>query len=658
MKRTTVAVAALSLLLAPLAPPATADPAPAPPPFQSERSPAERAVHSDPNAPREVMVLLKDQPAAPSPGREGLDAVQRVLSRWEGTEGFTLRRQFGTLIHGFSATLPKSRIRELAADPDVESVETLKIYTTSMQTAGDLTQSVAVRNDMGVDGSGIVVSVIDTGIDPTHQDMRLDDGVTKKLTPQGELATDKIPYGWNYADGNSNFVDTAGSMHGMHVAGIVAANGGPEADAITNGRINGIAPNAQLLAMKVFSNDPAQRGAKEDDIIAAIEDSVKLGADVINMSLGSANGTNESSVGQGRAIAAAQAAGVQVIVAAGNEGLNGSPGGNEIDYSEMLDDGTMGSPASTTEALAIASVDNTHVLASLARLTGAGGTVELPYKLQRGDLDLQEHDIVFAGLGRPEEFPANTRGSYALIERGDLSFAEKFTNAVEAGAIGVIVFNHETGGEAFAGMSGLEEFTIPAALMFRSVGLQLRDAIQAAGGTARITLTKDSTALHVSDSPRVSSFTSWGATPELDFKPQLAGVGGDVYSTLNDNRYSTDSGTSMAAPHVAGAFALALTKYRERYPDLTAVERNSLLRTAMANTAKILEHTPGQPYAPRQIGAGLVQTQDAITTQVFATVEGEPHIALRQIDGPRTFTITLTNRGDRDHTFTTGSTCV
>lgn len=76
----------------------------------------------------------------------------------------------------------------------------------------------------------------------------------------------------------------------------------------------------------------------------------------------------------------------------------------------------------------------------------------------------------------------------------------------------------------------------------------------------------------------------------------------------------------------------------------------------MANTAKILEHTPGQPYTPRQIGAGLIQTQDAITTQVFATVDGEPHIALRQIDGPRTFTIT--NRGDRDHTSTTGNTCV
>ena len=124
-----------------------------------------------------------------------MTAAQRVLSRWEGSEGFKLRRQFGHLVGGFSATVPASRIRELAADPDVASVQKLKTYQPSMQTAGQLTRSVAARTNLGVDGAGTVISIIDTGIDPTHQDMRLDDGAARKLTPQGEHATEKVPYG-------------------------------------------------------------------------------------------------------------------------------------------------------------------------------------------------------------------------------------------------------------------------------------------------------------------------------------------------------------------------------------------------------------------------------------------------------------------------------
>lgn len=650
MRKALVATAALSLLLTLATPPAVAEDTPPPPRFHSETPIETRSGLGSPDDAQSVIVLLK-QPATS-------DAVARVLSRWETTEGFHVRRRFGELVGGFSATLPRKQLRALAADPDVETVQQLKTYQTSMQTAAQLTQSIAARIDLDVDGAGIVVSVIDTGIDPTHQDMRLDEGVARKLTPQGEQATEKVPYGWNYADENSNFTDSTPSMHGMHVAGIVAANGGADADVATNGRINGIAPNAQLLAMKVFSNDPGQRGAKEDDIIAAIEDSVKHGADIINMSLGAANGTNESSIGQGRAIAAAQAAGVQVIVAAGNDGLNGSPGGTDVDYSDMLDDGTMGNPASATEALAVASVDNSHSLVSLARVSAGNDTLELPYKLQIGRLDGQEHGIVDAGLGRPEDFPANTSGNHVLIERGELSFADKFSNAVAAGATGVIIRNNAAGGDTFTGMSGLEEFTIPGAFMFHSAGQQLSQAITANGGIARITLTDQTRLVETSPALRSSNFTSWGATPELDFKPQLAGIGGNVRSTINGNAYREESGTSMASPHVAGAFALALNRYRERYPELSAPQLNQLVRTAFSNTAKVLEHSPGQPYAPRQIGAGLIQTKDAIDTQVFATVAELPTVALRQVDGPRTFTVTLTNKAQQDRTFTVGGSCV
>lgn len=119
--------------------------------------------------------------------------------------------------------------------------------------------------------------------------------------------------------------DTTSSQHGMHVAGIVGANGSvDDKPAWDSKRIDGAAPNAQLLAMKVFSND-GSGSAYDSDIIAAIEDSVKMGADVINMSLGSANGLNNASDGTYRAMAKAREAGVLTVVSAGNEGLNFSP---------------------------------------------------------------------------------------------------------------------------------------------------------------------------------------------------------------------------------------------------------------------------------------------------------------------------------------------
>ncbi|WP_185744397.1 S8 family serine peptidase, partial [Arachnia propionica] len=492
MRRTLVAVTAISLFLAPFASPARAeDPPPASPPPAAQPIPNSTDTENSGET-QTVMVLLKEQPDSPDPALTGLVAVERVLTRWQDVEGFKVRRKFAHLVTGFSATLPGHQVQALRSDPDVASVQRMKEYQPFMQTAAQMTQSLSARTNLGVDGAGTVISIIDSGIDPTHQDMRLDDGVEKKLAPEGDLATDKIPYGWNYADENSNFVDTGSNMHGMHVAGIAAANGGPDADATTNGRINGIAPNAQLLAMKVFSNDPANsRRAMDDDVIAAIEDSVKLGADVINMSLGISNGTNQDSIGLGRAVALAHQAGVQVVVAAGNEALNGSLTSNNVDQTDMLDDGTLGTPASAPHALAVASVDNSQMLATTLTVVSGGTSLELPYRLQAGEVDDQTHGIVFAGHGSPRDFPDNAQGNYVLIEFGALPPEELFKNATRAGATGVLVFSNAGIGEQFVGLSGLETITIPSASLLHSSGEQIRQAIEAGGGIAQITLSKE-----------------------------------------------------------------------------------------------------------------------------------------------------------------------
>ncbi|WP_233558309.1 S8 family serine peptidase [Tessaracoccus sp. OH4464_COT-324] len=469
-----------------------------------------------------ALVMLKEQPDGLGDEDAGLAAVERVVARWQSREGFQVRRKFGALVKGFSATMPPALMAELQFDPDVASVRKLQTFYPALTNAARLSEaSQETRQRLGVDGRGLVVAVIDSGVNPQHEDMRLDSDVTPRLARDTSIpgTTDKVPFGWNYSDQNAFFTETKNASHGMHVAGIVAANGAEGPASPIGDRVDGIAPNAQILAMKVFTNDSNSPSGLEDDIIAAIEDSVKHGADIINLSLGAPNGVQQVSVGEGRAVANAQKAGVQVVAAAGNEGLNGSRTRDEQDITGMLDDGTLGTPAITGEALAVASINN--------------------------------------------------------------SSSDKLTP---------------------------------------------------------------------------SYFTSWGTGSALQFKPEIAGIGGGVKSTYN-NGYGTEWGTSMASPNVAGAFALGLQAYQQRFPDLSKAERNKLLRIAMSNTAKA-PSVAGVLAPPRQVGAGLVQTESAINTKVFATVADSPNVALGEVRGNRTIAVNLTNKGTKPYSFTPGATCV
>ena len=96
----------------------------------------------------------------------------------------------------------------------------------------------------------------------------------------GKYYTDKVPFGFSYVDEDD--INNRQVTHGLHVSGIVAANGDEE-----NGGMTGVAPDAQLFAMQVFGSTGS---GFNDDIIRAVEDSVKLGADILNLSLGGTAG--------------------------------------------------------------------------------------------------------------------------------------------------------------------------------------------------------------------------------------------------------------------------------------------------------------------------------------------------------------------------------
>ncbi|WP_308663122.1 S8 family serine peptidase [uncultured Actinobaculum sp.] len=612
----------------------------------------------DDNTPVNVIVTLKNQPGTPSSTTEDSNVAEQntLLAKWKDQYGLQIDRQFGYLFNGFSATMPAGKMVGLGLEPEVLSVKRERVYY-PVDNGESQPAEHAARDEMGAseayrvagaDGTGTVIAIIDSGIDPSHRDLRLDDFSKAKIQNVSKSGpfTEKVPNGFNYADQSYEIKDTGDSQHGQHVAGISAANGLNEGETFEEtGRIEGVAPNAQLLAMKVFSNGGGG-GASDGDIIAAIEDSVKLGADVMNLSLGSANGHYETSTGTAVAVQKAREAGVYVVMAAGNDGLNYSPGGGIDDVLGMIDDGTVGSPSTTDSALSVASINNKVSTQQAAFVNTDGEEASIPWSQQTGTADGKDYPVVSAGKGNPEGFVGDAQdltGKIVLIERGGITFGEKFTNAEERGAAGILVYDNASEG-SFLGMAGLEEITVQGGSIRRADATKIIADIEA-GKTVKMRLTNGTESIPNEGAGEPSSFSSWGATSTLDFKPQISGIGGQVYSLQNDNKYTTMDGTSMASPNVTGTVAVLQDYYKDKFPGKSATETNDLLEQALANTAEIPTNAKGVPFAPRQVGAGLARVDLAAKTDVTATVEGSPWVALRQIGGPVSFKVTLTNHG-------------
>ncbi|MGV9186530.1 S8 family serine peptidase [Arcanobacterium canis] len=606
-----------------------------------------------------VTVMLKEQPGRPSTRVESsnLDKQNSLIKKWEKKYNLKAGAKAGFLVNGFQATLPANQLANLQREPEVASVAKQRLYFPAENNARQMEGVVQAWKNHGVDGRGIVVSVIDSGIDVKHPDLRLDSDVKGRLAPDTAHGfTAKVPFGYNYADNNFDVYDR-GSQHGQHVAGIVAANGkeGPESpDFPKENRIDGAAPNAQILAMKVFSNN-GQAGAADINIIRAIEDSVKLGANVINMSLGSPNGMANPSDGVERALKKAYEAGVMTVIAAGNEGQNFSPDNSTMDLIGQLDDGTVGSPGANNPGLTVASIDNTQQSLPLAFAKADNqGEEDFFYQLASGKIDGKEHELVDGGYGSADEVKGKDySGKFVLVQRGkDISFTEKYKNVFEHGADGIVVYNHKDGGDKFLGMAGVDKLQQFGVFLYHSSGKKLADAMTA-GKKVTVRFTHDQKLVDFGYANlRPSEFTGWGATPNLDFTPNIAGIGGAVYSLHNDGSYANNSGTSMASPNVAGLSALMYQAYAKRFAGLTGPQLIERVSTALQNTASIPKDEKGVPHPTRQVGAGLANVDAAISTNVFATVDGKPNVALRQVNESRSFVVTLENLGKEAVTYT------
>ncbi|QAS53430.1 hypothetical protein HLI_15100 [Halobacillus litoralis] len=614
--------------------------------------------------------------------KAALDAQDQVKSSIQSQSiPMDYKQSFTTVVNGFSGTVSYKSVDVIESLPNVGKVHITNEYERpteepEMLYSKELVNAQKTWQDYGYKGEGMTVGVIDTGIDPEHRDMVLSDETDPEISKddvdalkssgelKGKYFTEKVPYGYNYADENDTVLDLGpeASMHGMHVSGTVGANGDEE-----NGGIKGVAPEAQILGLKVFGNDPEMPSTYGDIYVKAIDDAILLGADVINMSLGSTASFVDSEDPEQKAIARAVDNGVMMAISAGNSAKFGEGFGNPL--ASNPDIGLVGAPGLSTDSLQVASFENEYLMldAFNTKVDGEEG-LPVPFlsasEVSPNSLEEGYHEVVYAGLGRtPEDSDVNpdandfedvdVEGKIALIQRGESTFVSKTLNAQERGAKGVIIFNNVAG---YISMASSGEINIPQLSTLKVQGEELRDQLQA-GKTVEISFTGEEVKSINPEFGNLSSFTSWGVTPNLDFKPEITAPGGNILSTLQDDEYGLMSGTSMAAPHVAGGSALVMQRIEEDF-DLAGEDRVEMTKNILMNTSVPQLDTglyndfyqSGLAFSPRRQGAGLMDLHAAMSTPVVATEKesGLGKVALKEMDGKESFTLTVDNFSDEN----------
>jgi minor extracellular serine protease Vpr len=630
--------------------------------------------------------------------------------------GGTILAQFQSALNGIKVKIAASKLDQLSKMPGVIAVlpvrEDVRENATSVPYIGAPAVWTAPTN---FKGEGIKIAIIDTGIDYTHANFA-GPGTVAAYTAAN--ATDTLPadpsmfgpaapkvkggfdlVGDNYSASSSappanqipqpdpNPLDCNG--HGSHVAGTAAGFGVTSSGATYSGpydptiytpnafRIGpGVAPKADIYAYRVFGCT-GSTNVTVDAINMAFDDDV----DVINMSLGSVFGTaNDAS-----AIASTNVAnaGVIVVASAGNNGANqyitGAPAAGTGTISVAANDSTASFPGATM----VISTDGTITAINANGASFSNGTT-LQVAVLR---DSYPSGPVSLGCNNADytNYPGGVSGKMVVTLRGVCSRVGRAIKAEQNGAAAAAMLNTDTGFPPFEGQITSDpdtgfQFTVTIPFFgVRGVlgpgattdpdNLITADSPQGAGGTVTLT----NTTIANTNFSGFASFTSGGPrTGDSWLKPDITAPGVSIFSTANGsgNAAAVNSGTSMAAPHVAGVAALV----KQAHPTWATVEE---WKAAIVNTGNPSAIGGLAPYRTSRGGTGLVQPLPAVNTNVIALGDKATStlnfgfselkadysqtkaIKVRNKGGsPATFNVTQTNPAGSAHSIVLGSSLV
>ena len=601
-----------------------------------------------------------------------------------------------------SANVPYGKLEEIAEIPGVERVfletryepmaaEKEEPIAPNMSTATAMT-GVANAYASGYTGAGSRIAIIDTGIDTDHETLTPEaleyslaqlaekngqspedymaslqllkpeeiDAVLPQLNvaKRGEFEADalyvntKIPFGFNYIDANTDVThdNDSQSSHGSHVAGIAAANAyvpngdGTFAKALDKVLLQGVAPDAQLLAMKIFGKNG---GAYEADYMAAIEDAILLGADVVNLSIGTAVvGYSAVDSIYRDIVATIQNSGVYVSISAGNNGAWPEETKNGYLYSDDVSMASGGSPGTHTFSMSTASVDNVGYTDRYMTVQGEpilyGESANSWFAKTLVEIAGDYEYILIDGFGAEEDFAALADvlpGKIAICSRGGgVNFADKATNAVKYGAAATIVYNNEPNSMFYMSIDlywdeqPCVSVTQESGNLMRSAATPVKDD---SGKTlyykGKLTIETGYTAVSYDpDYYTMSDFSSWGVPGSLTMKPEITAPGGNIFSidgkTQGGTSYEVMSGTSMAAPHGAGMAALVAQYIRENgLEEKTGLTARRLSQSLLMSTAVPVreEANQGAYYSILKQGSGLADVGAAVESGSYIFMDAD-----------------------------------
>ena len=681
-------------------------------------------------------------------------SVTKDINRALGKE-IKVRWNLTLALNVVSTELTYREIRQVLDVKGVESVQRENRYI-ALEGEGETAEpNTAITSEYmvgaqaawadGYTGAGQRIAIIDTGIDTDHQsfdakafeyaidkyeekfgqtvDLMEDDDIdTSELNGNGYYLSSKMPYVFNYVDMDRDVThknDTEGD-HGSHVAGIAAANryipdGDSFVDALDGAFAVGMAPDAQLLVMKVFGKGG---GAYDSDYIAAIEDAIVLECDACNLSLGTA--AAGFTYDNDYQYAWNTLAGTNMIsaISAGNSYDWGSRNSRNYGwlYADSIIFNTVGSPGSYINSLAVAAAENVGTTG--APLLVGGEKVYFTETDSSGakmtTLDASadgtgtEYDFVYIdSKGYAEEFEnvnetISLEGKIVLVNRGALSFYEKGNNAIPYNPAGMVVVNSTTGsfGMNLAGYTGTfpmvsingeEKATVigagTEAGSFTASGTyegeEYSTSFKVYTGKLSVTGKTSTEITGTREEATITDFSSWGVPESLILKPEITAPGGGIYSvygtaTTDDgteggtDQYTLMSGTSMAAPHIAGLSAVMkqyleqidLDEYNEELTDnytLRAIAQSLMMSTAtpMINDGlylPVIQQGAGLVDVSKAIRAtSVVMIDDAfLTVPTGAAADGKVKVELGDDPdqkGVYKYTFTIYNTTDVDQTF-------
>ncbi|EGC04205.1 S8 family serine peptidase [Ruminococcus albus] len=567
---------------------------------------------------------------------------------------------YDSVFNGFSCTVPESLTDDIGRMYNVEDVvESGMTLVPQLDVANPEGGLDTFLEDTELTGEGKVIAVIDTELNLDHEMFApLADDIETKLSyedvvnvintkglshdidPEKAFRNSKVPFAVNYADEEKMYsVQTNSYMlyHGTHVSGIAAGNR-VEHDGKT---LHGAAPDAQLIFFKSARNGE-KPSIYESAVIAGVEDAVKLGADVINMSFGSATQSPKEYDIYNEVFDTAVDAGVMIVASAGNSGT-------AKHMPENPDTCTIGSPALMDSAFSVAA--GYAYLDAVTKMELPDGT-KLPYtRLSYSDDSLTgEYDYEYCGMAKDFDYRNYTdelKGKLIILDFEGCTEPERACYyASAAGAAGII----------FPG-------TVEEALKFNLTSHIIhylivdREYTDTLKNAEKKHINFDVPIEYLGTETGLCEFTSSGIPENFEIKPEIAGYGALTSASNRANdAYEYMQGTSMSSPYVAGCAALTSCWLDKNGISLSGAEKIQMMKNVMMNSATPLK-IEDVYQSPRKQGAGMVNMANLEDTKVILTgSDGKACISQGEIDGNSfSFDVTMKNISDDTVFFTNAS---